>query len=1212
MYNYKREAYESFPLEFNAEVVAMALVGNNLWIGSTVGLFRYNFKDNTLEEIMLGKDSTQHIELVYSVIEDEGDIYVGTFKGFGKYSLSDKQFEYINLASLGIGEMVFVNSLLKDEKRKCIWVGTGGLLIKYTPYTNKLESKGLFSVVKSMGLDRNNNLVIGTDNGLFIIYNETTVEYVQHDSRDLKSLSNNIVWAVYTDSNQNIWLGTDYGISMSPGNRSFEFIPIHQLTGSREGNHFYSIYKDSSGYYWLGGTNGLIRTNNLAPGTVSKWYMMNHINSYITHNHIRDIFEDKDNNLWVATDMGINRYDYKTERFISYHITDTSGIYTSTWGYHLLEDHSANLWIATCMSGILVINKKTLKNTNPTTCIADKCFSISSGLSGNFINHIVLDKKDNIWALVNNISIDKIQTVDDKIIHIPILEYTEGAKPRLIMCDSEGYIWVGFRGGVAKIHAETLQTETITFSSNNIELLSMIEVDHTIWVSSTNGIWIIDRKKLTTHHQNIMNRAFTSLYYDKEWKRVYMGTIDGLSLTQLPVVYNNKNDSPIIITALYVNDMALPTQSYQGTSIRYLDYIRLKHNQNTFTLEFSDFNFSRESRSIFIYKLNRTDDVWHTLKVNENIVSFSNLKSGKYSLLISRWGVNGRPSDIVKTFEIEIMHPWYLTTFAKCIYIVILIAMMLWTIYFFKVRNQLRFERLEKAKTLEQSRLKIDFFTEISHELKTPLSLIIAPLSQLLLETKRNPSEKKTLNLIYQNAMKLNSLIHQAIEFYRNDSKTHLGLITSHIEFVEFARTLFSTYTESMKDKQIAFIFSSNLNTIYLNIDVIKIESVLNNLLTNACKYTNKGDSIMLTLDYSPQNEVLEIRVSDTGIGISQQDVLYVFQRFFQSSINSQNKDGTGLGLYLVKKFVELHGGTIYVESNKESGTSFIIRLPIESSVESEKNISETEHVLDEGMNKPLIVIVEDNTDIAAFIYNIFVPEYRCVIAHNGKVGLKLSMELLPDLMIADIIMPVMDGLEMCHRLKSHVPTSTIPIILLTAKDDITTELNSINLHVDVFIPKPFNQSVLYSRAKQLIASKSQLEKKVRIEILSEPKMEAEVSYAEKLLANITQVIEENISDSNFNVNMLCKIVGVSQKQLYRKIKQLTGMTTIEYIKSIKLKKAAILLSSKKFTVSEVMYMVGFSNHSYFAKCFFAQFGKTPNQYNELSCTKIALLNNHP
>jgi signal transduction histidine kinase/ligand-binding sensor domain-containing protein/CheY-like chemotaxis protein/AraC-like DNA-binding protein len=1197
MYNYKQDTYEPFPLSLKDEIQSMTLVGKDLWIGSMGGLFRYDMEAHQCRKIPLGTDNSSLSQpMVYSVLEDEGYIYIGSNVCFGRYSPRTGQFE--RLLPSGTDnryEIVFVNSLLKDEARGCIWVGTNNFLVKYVPATQSVEYKDPYSFIKAMSLDSSNRLVIGTDNGL-CIYDESGIEYIKHDSRDSKSLANNIVWTVYADVNRNVWLGTDYGISLSSNNRNFEYIPIHQLTQSGDGNHVYSIHKDSHGYYWLGGTSGLIRTDDLRPGAKSCWYMMNHAQWYISHNHIRYIFEDKEKCLWVLSDGGISCYQYETGRFRYYAVTDSSWQYHSAWPYYMLEDASGYFWIATCMSGILVVDKECMRSTS--YCLATQCYNTTNGLAGNFVTHIVLDATSHIWALVYNTGLERIDPLTREVEHIAMPVELGGAKPTMIYGDSDGYIWATFRGGVVKINAATLQMQAIRFADNP---LAMTEVESHLWISSVGGIWIVDKEELSIQHQNLLNRTFTGLYYDAQANQVYLGGIDGVAIAQPSLMCNSRNDSPIIITALRMaGGLSLPATGYEGKSIRYLDGVRLPHDRNTFTLEFSDLNFSQDERSSFVYKFKHKDEPWHLLNARENTLSFTSLEPGEYTLQISRLGVNGQPSAYVRMFSITILPPWYATPMAKVIYVLLLLCLTLWTVYFFRVRNQLRFECIEKEKTIEQSQLKMDFFTEISHEFKTPLSLIVALISQLLIKNKRLPEEKRMFHLIYQNAMRLSSLIHQALDFYRDDNRTSVGLITSHIEFIEFVRELFATYMERMKDKHISFIFSSTLDNIYLNIDVIKIESVLNNLLSNACKYTRENDSIMLSIDYVPSDGLLEIRVSDTGVGIPAQDLPYVFQRFFQSSTCAR-KEGTGIGLYMAKKYVELHGGVIRVESDGESGTSFIVNLPVEQLHIDPCNDLKAGHS-SEKSDRPLIIVVEDNTDMAEFICNMFASEYRCVTAHNGKIGLKLSMELLPDLIIADAMMPVMDGLEMCRRLKTYVPTSTIPIILLTAKDDKTTELHSIRLNIDAFISKPFDLPILSSRVKQLIDSKKQIEKKVRIEILTEPgKVEPQVSYAEKLLANATRVIEENLSDPGFNVDILCEKVGISQKQVYRKIKELTGMTIIEYIKSIKMKKAALLLESKKFTVSEVMYMVGFSNPSYFAKCFFAQFGLYPNQYKDKS-----------
>jgi len=474
------------------------------------------------------------------------------------------------------------------------------------------------------------------------------------------------------------------------------------------------------------------------------------------------------------------------------------------------------------------------------------------------------------------------------------------------------------------------------------------------------------------------------------------------------------------------------------------------------------------------------------------------------------------------------------------------------------------------------------------------LSLIIAPLSGLIRGTE-NEKDRNALEMIHQNAMKLNSLIHQAIDYYRDDSKVNIGLLLSKVEFVAFAQSIFSSYKEGMKDKEIEFIFNTNVDHIHLMIDIVKIESVLNNLLSNACKFTNSGDSIIFSIEYNTRDNEVVIKVSDTGVGIPKQDLPYIFQRFFQSNAHSQKNEGKGIGLFLVKNYIELHGGEVHAISETDEGTTISLRLPVVKLEPEENKIEHPRNV--KNKEKQTIVIVEDNVSIADFIYNTFDSDYRCVIANNGKTGLKVCLDVKPDLIIADIMMPVMDGLEMARRLKKNTLTSTIPLVFLTAKDDQETELKSIELNIEAFIAKPFDASILFSRVKQILENRKLLEQKARIDHIATPINEKTESQDEKFLSKVTKIIEDKIAEPDLNVNMLCDLADINSKQLYRKIKQLTGLSAVDYIKSIRMKKAAMYLSNRNFSIAEVMYMVGFSNHSYFAKCFHTKFGKTPRQY---------------
>lgn len=1193
LYNYKLDKYSLTEFEFAGDVRTMVHSGNDLWLGGADGLYRYDFARKQLYEMVITPIKGTKNKMVYALLEDHGFIYVGTFGCFGRFSLDDYHYEQIEGSS---GNWFVVNSMLKDSKRNCIWIGEGNSLTKYIPFSNSFEKISGFPVVKSIELDCNDNLVLGSDNGLYI-YNEKGIKHFVHNSQKLNSLVNNIVWSAFKDNSDNIWLGTDFGISMAPQNRKFEIIPIFHFSGNEKGNLFYTMFRDSKGFYWLGGDNGLIRTRQLT--SVDKdfrWYSMQDSRSYIPHNHVRDIFEDTEHNLWVATDFGICRYNYENEKFAVYSVCNEDNTQNANWAYNILEDHLGNLWISSFNGGIFKIKKNRLFG-NDHRSVADYHYNTTHGLKSDNIDRIVFDKVGNVWALNHNSGVDVINVSTRKVTHFPILDYSNGNAPSYIINDSDGNIWIGFRNGLLRIDPVNSHIDTIGFDgANNATVISLLQAGNKIWTSSTEGLWITDKDEFTTYHISIGDKVFYSSYFDDRSGKVLLGGADGIAVCS-PLIYEEqKNKHTIIVSSVVVNGKRYVNNSDELT-VRYSKGIELPYNQNNIVVEFSDLQYSNDSRGrAYIFKLNNNDENWLSLKANENTISLNKLEPGKYNLTIAQQKSPKAPVEILKYFQIIIRPPWYYNNLAKAIYAIVFVGFILWTINFFQQKNRLKFERMERTKTLEQTKLKIDFFTNIAHEFKTPLSLIIAPLGGLI-QSMKNTKDRDVLEMIHQNAMKLNSLVYQAINYYRDDSKISVGLVRSRVEFVEFAKSVFSNYEENIDDRELDFVFNTNYDEIFVDIDVLKIESVLNNLISNACKYTNSGGSILLSLEYSSKDSQLEIKVSDTGVGIPEKDMPYVFQRFFQSSSN-KGKEGTGLGLYLVKNFVELHGGSVNVTSSEGEGTSFIVRLPAVLNVLVEPFL-ENEKELTNEKEKQLIAIIEDNVAIANFISTIFVPEFRCVVAHNGKTGLKICSELNPDIIISDVLMPVMDGLEMCYRLKNNIPTSTIPVILLTAKDDKETELRSINLKIDAFIAKPFDSSILYSRVKQLLTTQEQLVKRTRIENLTAPSGENIESADEKFLALITKIIEDRISDPDLNVNVLSELAHINQKQLYRKIKQLTGLTTVEYIKSIRMKKAAMLLSNKNFTVAEAMYMVGFSNHSYFARCFYSTFGKTPREFSE-------------
>lgn len=413
VYNYRTDQYEQPDTDFPTDVRTMVLQGDTLWIGSLNGLYTYQLKSRQLNHFDSKQTGLPH-NTIYSIIHTkDNQIYIGTYNGLCRYVQASGKFENILLPVNRGGSNLFVNSLLEDTARQCIWIGMEGYLFQYNPTTGEMKAIEVFhnNSIKSLALDGDENLLAGTDNGLYVYQNDKEpLQHIIHDSRNIQSLTNNIIWNIFSDQEHNIWLGTDYGISLSRYNSALQFVPISQITGTGDGNQFYSLFRDSKGFYWFGGTNGVIRFTHPAGNKHDAiWYRMGDKNHPLSHNRIRHIYEDREQQLWIATDGSINRYDYNTHQFVHYNIVDSTGTYNTNWAYYLFEDTDGKLWIATCLGGIFVVDKHKLIQSAGRSYVADQNYSIHNGLSGMFINQIVPDAEGNVWVLLyNSKGIDKI------------------------------------------------------------------------------------------------------------------------------------------------------------------------------------------------------------------------------------------------------------------------------------------------------------------------------------------------------------------------------------------------------------------------------------------------------------------------------------------------------------------------------------------------------------------------------------------------------------------------------------------------------------------------------------------------------------------------------------------------------------------------------------------------------------------------------------
>ncbi len=1200
VYNYQRDEYEDTDTDFPPDIRTVVMYNGALWFGTLDGL--YTYRPGTRKLANAGK--TLPHQAVYSLLRTaDNRLYVGTYDGFCRYDETTGKFVSIKLPAAKNKSNMFVNSLLEDAPNGCIWIGTEGCLYKYTPSDGSIEQINALrdNSIKSLATDWEGRLLVGTDNGLYICRGDRILQHVVHDSRNPHSLYNDIIYTIYQGREQNIWIGTDYGISLARHNNSLYHIPISQITGTGEGNQFCAMTRDGSGNFWFGGSNGLIRFTFPSEKSMERpegegrwdvtWYKMGDGNNPLSHNRIRRIFEDCDGNLWVAGDGSVSSYDRFRHQFTPYNIVDSTRRYNANWAYDMLEDSRGKLWIVAYLGGVFVVDRKKLLETGGGVYTADEAYTTRNGLSSGLAHSIATDKNGNVWVLLYTSNIEKINPHTGKITHVKPAQLDGGKTADCILCTSDGEMWVGYSDGIIMINPSDDSAKSMSFDVfGACEVYSMIETDKRVWISTSKGVWVSEIRSPGLHRLRLADQPFTALYFDETSNKLFMGTMDGFVVSSPDVLLEDTPGHPMLFTALYVNGKPYKTER----SIRYSDRLELGCNQNNLSFELSDLPYSWEEKSRILYRLDKEDRDWNVLPAGTNRITYNNLDYGDHRLVVSKLGTDGKPSGEEYSLDIRIRPPVYYTPLAKCLYVLLTAVLLLWVARFFRMRSRLKSERAEKEKILAEARAKMDFFTNLSHDLKTPLSLIIAPLSKLIPETK-NLRKREILESVHTNALRLNGLVSKILNIKETEYESENTLIRSHVELLSLLRRCADTFSPLVKEKNIGLGLESDVDSLWLNMDQLKIESVFINLISNAVKHVKDGEGrVTVSLQKTPGE--VRVSVADNGTGIAEEDLPLVFVRFFQSRKGQKRAEGTGIGLYLVKKFTEMHGGQVSLRNDNGLVAEVVFPTDGDNSARKESGgIRESEN----SGGKELLVI-DDNREMVAFLVESLSAHYRCVAAYSGEEGLAAVEGHMPDLIIVDQMMPGMDGIEFSKRIRHDRLSTSVPIIMLTAKDDMTTELESIKTGIDAFIAKPFDFKKLLLRIAQLLQKRQSIEKAVRIDAITSPAFEESVTDCdgdEMLLEKITKVIEGNMEKEDFNVAVLAEKAGMEQKQLYRKIKQLTGMSPVNYVKKLRMKKAAVLLGQNKFTISEVLYMVGYTNASYFTKSFVGEFGMTPKQF---------------
>ena len=1168
------------------EIRALLLVDDDLWIGGLNGICKYNIKNKSLIDFTQGLPHKS----VYSLLRDSrGILYVGTYNGVARWDSNRKSFKPLKIrVSTTDKHSLFANCMLETDDNESIYIGGDGSLYRYYPTNEKWVKINAVegNNIKSLAKGDNGHMLVGTEDGLFDLFGNS-IRYYRHDSRKELSLADNEIWCICADAQHNIWVGHNRGFSIASNSTSIRTIKLGELALSGEGNEIYNIFRDSKDNLWFGGSNGVIR---LSQNAIPHWYRHSELQHSLSNNRIRSILEDANKNIWFATDGGINKYNEAHDHFDVFHAVDKNGEHNTNWVYALVEDDD-HFWVGSFLNGLHYVAKHQFKNEGGIV-VADLSINTDTQnanglkLANNLISNVIKDKHGNLWILLfRDKTLTRYNLATKKMTPYNVYALT-GGYPTHICLDKDGRIWCAYKGGVIVFEDNGYKIIKFPYTNSDETIIAMGKVGADVWVSTHSNVWSIDGKTLQAELLPIPQKSYSAIYEDTIAHKVFLGGTDEILEVDNSIIDSNIDYKTIKMVLISDRDGKLNLNDLKGGE----NGITIPYGGNV-TLVVSTLNYSPETVQRFMYKLaespsDTTSNGWIIMPEGVNTITLTNLNMGKYCLLVKTVDSPSKPV----TIPLDVNPPLFLSWWSIIIYIMIIIGIVYLIVWYTRKKNLRKFQEQERQAALENVERKLTFLSTISHDLKTPLSMILGPVS-LMKERAKDPENRKSLETVYDNAVRLNNMIHRTLEIQQLDDSDESLLILSTFDVVDFCKGIFEIFKENNPLKN--FVFHSSCTQILIEADAVKFESIITNLLSNACKYSDDGATISLGI--SKQENHVELVVSDDGVGIADKDQALVFQRMFRAPATSKLKEGTGLGLYLIKRYLELLGGNINLYSKEGQGSSFVITLPISDKIITENHKDgHSDH-----SNKPKILIVEDNLQISAFIKEILEDRFTYLSAENGRSGLAIAASFAPNLIIVDEMMPIMSGLEMVKRMKQTPRLASIPTIMLTAKNDNTTENESIKLGIDVFMAKPFEPAFLLGRINNLLKARSEMKEQVRIQTITEAEskpIEAE-SVNEKYLAQIARIIEDNISDPDLNVNLLCEKSGIPNKQLYRLIKKYMGVAPLDYIRRVRLQKAAVLLAQKRFTVSEISYMVGFKTPSYFAKCFQNQFGVKPSQY---------------
>ena len=1158
--------------------------------------------------------------------EKDNEIYIGTQQdGLFFYSLKDAEFRKIS----EFKSRKSIQCILKDDNG-VLWVGTeGDGLISISLSDNKSttykhaasDPESINSnYVRALSIDADGRIWVGAFNGLSILEHGKFIN-LQSDQHLQGSLSQSSIRCISRDSQGGMWLGTWLGgiNYWHPLKNRFSNIRNESSGKSLNDNTVSCITEAPDGTLLIGTQRGGVNHYNISTGKFKYYSLQNNMNSTLESNDIKAIYVDRNTgNIYVGAHAGgLSIINPKTEEVYHINHRTTEGVPVDVYSIIPATEHY--LWIGT-LDGLWLYNSSDLKFTR----IHDK--HDPSILEKLRIRSLLEDSQERLWVGgENGLRCYAAQTEGDISDILP--DFVETAlNHKFVQCvfeSSTKQIWVSTRDG---IYCYDEREQSLLHYTKNDGLPSNVihgmEEDSfgRLWISTDNGLCCFNPfsgnfRNFYAHDGLQGNQFNTYSHCRRVCGEMIFGGMNGITIFSPESLKDNPFTPMAQITGLRVFNNAITPGDESGILKRNIiqeKHIDLKHNQNSITFEICVPNYLAGKHNTFAYKLEGFDKEWHI--TNQESITYSNLTHGTYQLKIKAANNDNKWNDTPAVMEVRIAPIWYKTIAANCLWgllIILLIAFAYHVIVERKEReSKIQLDKQEKAHQEDIHQMKMRFFINISHEMRTPLTLILNPLHELI-QKSNDTWMRKQLRYVERNAKRLMHLVNQLMDYRRAE----LGVFKLKIRPENVHKIIkenWSYYEILAQNKKIQYHLFSELDGKTLHVDGQYLELILNNLLSNAFKYTEQGS---ITVRAVQHEDELCIEVSDTGAGIPENERQQIFERFYQ--IENEHI-GTGIGLSLVKKLVDLHHGRITLKSEQGVGSTFAVFLPMTLNAYSPEELGDDSEVhtinsLDyylvdtdrpeqetaqQGEHKKgKILIAEDNEEIRTYMCNGLSSAFDIIMASNGEEALKLVKENTPDIVITDMMMPIMDGLKLCAAIKQSISTSHIPVIMLSAKTDSKDQLEALKTGADDYMTKPFSMAVLLTKVQNILRTYHRMQDKTTKSMDISPEKISYNAQDELLLRKAISIVENNLDNSDFSTEEFAQEMNMSRSNLHLKLKALTGESALDFIRKIRFKEACRLLKDGRYSISEISDMVGFNTPSYFATCFKKYMGVLPTEY---------------